>query len=326
MKAINDVQDKENEVMWANEQLQQERTKRIKEVKDIRQELTDMMKEAEVKNEGIVERDNLKTQITFLQSSLSSSEGRYQDSLSSLMVTIKQKDDQISALTSQMVSLSQEHEEAISFKEKELESKTKEIKADLKRQIQELHEQHEKEVNELDQKIKEFRNKIGKVTEDKNTNESRLLDQIAFLKQSHAESLLDKETKFKDEISEVKVQLLQKTNEIEEIKKTMELERNISISNYNKNENGLRKLIENANSELEELRIKYDEAEQQLINLNRQHAKSEKELNLKLEQAENDLSESKQHIEKLNTEKQQIMKEKQDIISSLNVSALFTIQ
>ena len=120
-----------------------------------------------------------------------------------------------------------------------------------------------------------------------------MLDQIAFIKLQNAESLISNESKFKDDISEVKVQLIQRENELDELKKNMELERTIATSNLAKIENMYKKQLENLKYENDDLNSKYEKAGDELLNLQKQHAKVEKEITAQLYAADIDLKDCK---------------------------------
>lgn len=168
--------------------------------------------------------------------------------------------------------------------------------------------------------MKEIRAKMNKLSEEKASNESRLLDQISELKQSNYEALLANDSKYKEEISELKVQLLQKANELTELSKSLELEKTLAGSNLQNIENGLRKQLDSANTEVEELREKAENAENQISLLTKQHAKAIKELKMQIDEADDKIVELQGQISKLNKEKHDVQIEKQELMSSLNVS------
>ena len=233
---------------------------------------------------------------------------------------IEEKDNQILKQLNKLNSNKQEYEYSLALKEQEYELKLLDLKSEIKRVKQNLIEQHDNEINDYEERIKEIRNKMNKIIEDKNLNESKLIDHISELKQTNTEILLANETKYKEEISEYKIQLLQKDNKYDELSKTLAIEKTIGISNLQKVESNFKKLLENANNEIEELKEKIGQTETQYSNSIKLHSKAIKELNNQIDDANERSNELQEKISKLNKEKHDIQLEKQELMNSINVS------
>ena len=276
----NEIQQKDDEIISLSDQILALKSKHLKEVKDLKANLSRVSQELETSNQLQTENDDLRTQVRNLETENSSKTLEHK-------LAIQQKDDQIKSMNSkldeikllkqqlsskdsiiqdkdeEMLGLNQkatqvqaDHTKILKSKNDEFTKKLNKLREEYETEKDQLSDQFDKKYQELEIKCKDVTDRLKKMTNDKTNNEKKLLDQISDLKQQNSESISQLEAEHAYQISSAKAKLEQKVIDYDKLKKTLDLERSSANDQLNQTEKELKSKLDNANNEV--LKLKSD--------------------------------------------------------------------